>query len=96
MKLTYIDKRLRPRNQALAERARMGGRSGNRLRRGRYSCSAGAASDIAAKEASGYGPPRLVAGKCAGPEPAPCAEPISEDGLSLGRGQAVRQRVLVP
>ena len=44
----------------------------------------GAGSDIAAKEASGYGPPRLAAGERTRLEPAPCAEPISEDGFHWG------------
>ena len=59
----------------------MSGRPGNCLGRGRYR---GCGSDIAAKEASGYGPPRLVADNGAGLEPAPGAEPISEEGFHWG------------
>ena len=89
---TYIDKRLMPRNQGLP-RGRMGGRPGNCLRRGRYH---GRGSDIAAKEASGYGPPRLAAREESSPRTDSLRRAYQRRWLSLGRGQAVRQRALVP
>ena len=78
---TYIDKRLLPRNQGLPG-GRMSGRPGNCLRRGRYH---GQGTDIAAKEASGYGPPRLAAREESSPRTGSLQpKPISEDGFHWG------------
>ena len=67
-----------PRNQGLP-RGRMSGRPGTP--QARAISWAGLRSG---EDASGDGPPRLAAREDARLEPAPCAEPISEDGFHWG------------
>ncbi len=83
LKVTYIDKRLRPRNRGLAMRAPRGGSDLEIASGAGDIMSAGAAPSIAAKEASGYGPPRFVARIAPGREPAP-ARVLQRRRLCIG------------